>query len=131
MASISVAGRVTRDPEIRYLESGTQLCRFSVADSAYVKPEKGQEKAPGQFYDVTVWGKYAEMVGDRLVKGSRVAVSGTAVWGEYSKDGQTRKTFQITNPSVTFLDSKAEKEALQGSAGSDPFGGGAVDDAPF
>lgn len=125
MASISIAGRVTRDPELKFFESGSQICRFSVADAAYVRPEKGEDKAPGQFYDVEVWGKYAELVGDRVTKGSRVAVSGVAIWREYEKGGEKRRALLIKNPEVTFLDSKAEKEALGGgrpAAADDDFG---------
>lgn len=121
MASISIAGRVTKAPEVKYFESGTSVAKFSVIDRAYVRPEKGQDEAAPQFYDVEVWGKYVDIIADRCVKGARVAVHGTAVWREYSVDGQKRKVFQIRNPDVTFLDTKAEKEALGGGGGGDTF----------
>lgn len=131
MATIIIAGKVTRAPEVSYFDSGTSVCKFSVIDRGYVKPEKGQDEAPGQFYDVEVWGKYGEICADRLVKGSRVAVSGQAVWREYTrKDGGKAKAFQIKNPDVTFLDTKAEKEAL-GGGGGDAFGSSASAELPF
>lgn len=99
-------------PELKTFDSGTCVCRFSVADRAYVKPEKGEEEAPGQFYEVEVWGKYAQICTDRILKGSRVAVNGTAVWREYQVEGSRRKAFLIRNPEVTFMDTKAESEAL-------------------
>lgn len=118
MANISIAGKVIKTPELKFFDSGSVTTRFSVVDKAYVKPEKGQDQAPGQFYEVQVWGKYAEMLADRLTKGSRVAVSGTAIWREYQKDGQTRKSFLITNPDVTMLDTKDETAALKGESAS-------------
>lgn len=118
MASISIAGKVTMPPEIKYFDSGTSVAKFSVIDRAYVRPEKGQDEAAGQFYEVEVWGKYVDIVADRCLKGSRVAVYGTAVWREYeTKDGRKGKAFQIKNPDITFLDTKAEKEALAGGGG--------------
>ena len=120
MAHISIAGKVIATPEIRSFPSGTQTCTISVVDREYVKPKKGEEEAPGQFYDVEVWGKYAELCVDFLRKGSRIACSGKAEWQEYvSKAGEKRRVMKITDPSVTFLDTKEEKEALAESAPAD------------
>ena len=132
MASISIAGKVTRDPELKFFDSGSQLCTFSVVDRAYVRPAKGQDEAAGQFYDVQVWGKYAELVSDRIIKGSRVSVTGQAVWEEYTtKAGEKRKVLRVTNPDVTFLDTKAEKEALMGASGGGSFDAPGSDEIPF
>jgi len=117
MAHISIAGKVIKQPELRFFDSGKQTLTLSVVDREYVKPKKGEEMAPGQFYDVEVWGTYAEICADRLVKGSRIACSGKAEWQEYvNKSGEKRRVLKITNPSVTFLDTKEEKEALGGGA---------------
>lgn len=119
MASISICGRLTRDPEVKFFDSGTQVCRLSVADAEYVRPEKGQDKAPGQFYDLEVWGKFAELCADRLAKGSRIAATGRAIWREYeTKDGRKGKALLVKDPSITFVDTRAEKEALGGGSSS-------------
>ena len=117
MAHISIAGKVIKDPELRFFDSGSQTVTLSVVDREYVKPKKGEDEAPGQFYDVEVWGKYAEICADRLARGSRIAATGKAEWQEYvAKSGEKRRVLKVTNPSVTFLDTKDEKEALAGSA---------------
>ena len=117
MAHISIAGKVIKQPEIRFFDSGSQTVTLSVVDREYVRPGKGQEEAPGQFYDVEVWGKYAEICADRLVKGSRIAATGQAVWQEYTtKAGEKRRVLKVTNPSITFLDTREEKEALGGAS---------------
>ena len=123
MATLTIAGVVTKQPELKFFDSGSQTCSFSVVDKEYVRPKKGEDEAPGQFYDVEVWGKYAEICADRLTKGSRCAVAGQAVWQEYTtKAGEKRKVLKLTNPNVTFMDTKAQREALGGSsAGSDAF----------
>ncbi|QNJ25893.1 single-stranded DNA-binding family protein [Synechococcus sp. SYN20] len=133
MASISIAGKVTRAPEIKFFDSGSQLCTFSVIDKEYVRPAKGQDEAAGQFYDVQVWGKYAEIISDRVVKGSRVAVHGKAVWEEYTnKSGEKRKVLRVNDPNVTFLDNKEEAEALKAAAGGGgSFGAPSTEEIPF
>ena len=132
MAHISIAGKIIKQPELRFFDSGSQTCTLSVVDREYVKPKKGETEAPGQFYDVEIWGKYAEIAADRLTKGSRVAATGKAEWQEYTtKTGEKRRVLKVTNPSLTFLDTKEEKEALSGgstaAAGSADF----QDDIPF
>ena len=117
MAHISIAGKVIKDPEIRFFDSGSQTVTLSVVDREYVKPKKGETEAPGQFYDVEVWGKYAEICADRLAKGSRIACTGKAEWQEYvAKTGDKRRVLKVTNPSITFLDTREEKEALDGGS---------------
>ncbi len=132
MAHISIAGKVIKAPELKFFDSGSQTCSLSVVDREYVRPAKGQDEAPGQFYDVEVWGKYAEICADRLTKGSRIAVTGQAVWQEYTtKAGEKRRVLKVTNPSVTFLDTKAEGEALKGGGSGGDFGAADQSDIPF
>ena len=129
MASISIAGKVVKTPELRTFDSGSQTCSFSVVDREYVRPAKGQDEAPGQFYDVECWGKFAELITDRLVKGSLVGVTGQAIWEEYvTKSGDKRKVLKVKNPNVTFLNTKAETDALRG--GGD-FGSASSEEIPF
>lgn len=133
MANISVAGRVIKDPEIKFFESGTQVVRISMADRAYVRPEKQGAEVPGQFFDLEVWGKSAEIAADRLSKGSRVAAYGQAVWREYTtKAGEKRRAMQVKcgPDGLTYLDTKEESEALRGSAAPAAVGSGSSD-VPF
>lgn len=131
MAHISIAGKVIKQPELRFFDSGSQTVTLSVVDREYVKPKKGEEEAPGQFYDVEVWGKYAEICADRLAKGSRVGITGKAEWQEYTtKTGEKRRVLKVVNPSVTFLDTKDEKESLGGGGGGS-FGTPTNEEIPF
>jgi hypothetical protein len=63
MASIALAGMLVQAPSLRSFDSGSQVCCFCVADRAYVRPRKGEEDAPGQFYDVEVWGREYDLDG--------------------------------------------------------------------
>lgn len=70
---IFLMGRLTRDPELRTTQSGTALCRFSVAVDRYVK--QGEEKQ-SDFFDVTAWRQTADFVGKYFSKGRMIFVEG-------------------------------------------------------
>ena len=78
MGDLSVAvlvGRLTRDAELKYTNSGQAVCHFAVATSSRVK--KGDQWVDeSSFWDVDLWGKRAESVNQYLTKGKLVAVQG-------------------------------------------------------
>ncbi len=104
MNKVHLIGRLTRDPEIRYTQSGKAMARFTLAiDDGY-----GDNKRT-DFPTVTVWGKTAETIGNSLHKGSKVAVNGKITTSSYEKDGQKIYTTEVTADmygGVEFLDKK-------------------------
>lgn len=89
MNSITVAGQLGKDAEIRYLSNGDPVASFSVADS------QGKEK-PTIWWRCSLFGKRAESLAPYLIKGQQVTVSGTVTEREYTdKDGQKRKAQEI------------------------------------
>lgn len=119
MATIAVCGPVVGTPEHRYFESGTQVFRFSVRDSAYIKPSQGEQYAPGQFYSVEVWGEYAAKLAEMIFKGAILGVSGQYVMEEFvnRETGEKIKKWLVKQPQITFPLTKAQSEALIGAAG--------------
>ena len=102
-------GRLTRDPDMRVLQSGTATTRFTLAvDRALSKDKKQEAQANGNptadFIPVTVWGKQAESCAEYLAKGRMVAVSGRITTGSYEKDGKTVYTTEVTAERVQFLE---------------------------
>lgn len=104
MNKVHLVGNLTRDPEIRYTQSGKAVARFTLAiDDGY-----GENKRT-DFPTVTVWGKSAEAVGNSLHKGSKVGVNGKITTGSYEKNGQKVYTTEVTADmydGVEFLDKK-------------------------
>lgn len=89
MNSITVAGQLGRDSEIRSTPSGEQVLSFSVADS------QGREK-PTIWWNCQLWGKRASSLQQYLVKGQTVTVSGNVTMREYtSKDGTPKQAMEI------------------------------------
>jgi single-stranded DNA-binding protein len=87
MASISVVGKVvckegTPAVSVKEFDNGGKLATFSVVDNEYFYVREGEERF-GQFYNIEVNGKAAEIVSDRLERGDRVGVHGQLVQRQY------------------------------------------------
>ena len=105
MNKIFEIGRLTRDPEIRYTQSGKAVCTFSIAvDDGYGENKKAY------FFPVVVWGKTAETCGKSLTKGRKVAVTGKLTTRQYeNNEGRKVTVFEIVADAfdgVEFLDKK-------------------------
>lgn len=101
MNKVIIVGRLTRDPEVRYTQTGKAVASFSVAvDSGF-----GENKR-ADFIPVVVWEKLAEVCGNNLTKGRRVLVEGRLQIRDYEKDGQKRRAADVVAQNVEFLDTK-------------------------
>lgn len=103
---ITIAGRLTRDPELKYTNAGKPVCKLSIANSRYYKDRDGQRTEETTFVDVTAWGPMAEWIGQRLTKGRPVIVEGRLRMQEWEDraTGQKRSKLDIDASRVTPLD---------------------------
>ena len=126
MADLSVAvlvGRLTRDAELKYTNSGQAICHFSVATSS--KKKKGDQWVDeASFWDVDLWGKQGESINQYLVKGKLVAVEGTMRQDRWEQDGQSRmkvivnaNTVQLLGSNTTGGQSSGGPQGSQGGQG--------------
>ncbi|GMB00410.1 single-stranded DNA-binding protein [Pelosinus sp. IPA-1] len=101
MNKVIIVGRLTRDPDVRYTQTGKAVASFSVAvDTGY-----GENKR-ADFIPVVVWDKLAEVCGNNLTKGRRVLVEGRLQIRDYEKDGQKRRAADVVAQNIEFLDTK-------------------------
>ncbi len=88
-----VYGNLTRDPELRALPSGGQVCSFSIATNRVFKKADGSKQEQVEYHNIVVFGRQAETCGQYLRKGSGVFVEGrlqTRSWeGEKGKQYRT------------------------------------------
>ena len=104
--SITLIGRMTRDPELRYTTNGTAVGRFSLAVNRRFNREETD------FIDCVCWKGLAENVANYTGKGTLVAVHGSIVTGSFeTQDGQKRKTFEVNCDQVVFLDRKKDGQS--------------------
>lgn len=91
--SYNLSGRLTRDANLRYLQSGTALAEFTVASNRIWK-SNGEKKEDTLFIDVNVWGKQAEFIGG-LKKGDYVMVTGRIRQESWEVEGQKRSKYVV------------------------------------
>lgn len=107
MASLNrvlLIGNLTRDPELRYIPSGTAVATFTLAVNRVYKSPSGEKKEQTSFIRVVVWGRRAEVCGEFLTKGSPVFVEGRLQSREWEgQDGQKRSTIEVIADNVQFL----------------------------
>ncbi len=120
MADLSIAvlvGRLTRDAELKYTNSGQAVCHFSVATGS--RRKKGDQWVDeASFWDVDLWGKQGESINQYLVKGKLVAVEGTMRQDRWEQDGQSRMKVVITANTVQLLGSNSGGQSQDSSQGS-------------
>jgi len=98
-----IIGNLTRDPEVKALPSGIQVCSFSVATNRVWKDKEGNKKEQADFHNIVVFGRQAETAGQYLKKGQSVLVEGriqTRSWDD--KDGQKKYRTEIVADRVQF-----------------------------
>ncbi|MES2088035.1 MAG: single-stranded DNA-binding protein [Patescibacteria group bacterium] len=98
-----IIGNLTRDPEIKSLPSGIQVCSFSVATNRVWKDKNGAKQESVDFHNIVVFGRQAETAGQYLKKGQSVLVEGriqTRSWDD--KDGQKKYRTEIVADRVQF-----------------------------
>lgn len=99
MNQVFLIGRLTKDPELKYSQSGKAFCRFSIA----VAKEFNRNET--DFFDCVAWNKTAEIIAEYFRKGKKIAVQGRLETGSYEKEGRNIKTYNIITDKFEFLDS--------------------------
>ncbi len=116
-----IIGRVGKDPEIRYTQSGQAVASMSVATDESYKDQSGQKVEKAEWHRVTVWGKSAEFCGNYVGKGDLVCIEGkiqTRKWQD--NQGQDRYTTEIVAQRVQSLTPKKDKQGGQSQQPQEP-----------
>lgn len=102
---IILIGRLTRDPELRFTQSGVAVASFTLAVDRKYKNAAGEKEA--DFIDIVAWRQLGETCANYLSKGKLAAVEGSLqIRGYETKDGQKRKAAEVIADSVQFLSPK-------------------------
>ena len=127
--TVTIVGNVTRDPELRYLTSGTALASFGVAWNNRYKNNAGEQVEDTSFFDVTCWRDLADNVAESIRKGDRVIVFGRLDQRSWeTQDGDKRSKVEITAddvaPSLRWATAEIHKVRRDGPGGSSGGSGG-------
>lgn len=102
---VVLVGRLTADPELRALPTGTTVCNLRIACNGVRKSSDGEYVEKPNFFNVSVYGAQGESVHRYMSRGGRVAVDGRLEWREWeTAEGLKRQTVEIVADSVQFLD---------------------------
>lgn len=110
MNNVVLMGRLTKDPEIRYLSAGHPVANFTLAvDRNLSKEQKAEYESKNipivDFVQCQAWGKNAENIGKFTSKGKRVLIAGRIQSGSYVGQDGVRKYFtNVTASTVEFID---------------------------
>lgn len=101
---VFLMGNLTRDPELRYIPSGTAVASFTVASNRVYTSSAGEKKEETCFMRIVAWARQAELCGEYLKKGSPVFVEGRLQSRSWeTPDGQKRSTIEVVAQNVQFL----------------------------
>ncbi len=129
-----VYGNLTRDPEMKALPSGMQVCSFSVATNRTYNDRDGKRQEAVEYHNITAFGKQAEVIAKYLTKGSGVYVEGRLQTNSWEKDGVKQYRTEIVIDKFEFgpksggggSSAAAASAGATASTGSDSRGGAPV-----
>lgn len=146
---VILVGNLTRDPEVRYIPSGTAVCELGLAvNRTWYDKQSNSRKEDTTFVDVTLWGRTAEVAGEYLAKGRSVLIEGRLqmdTWDD-KETGKKRSKLKVVGEQMTMLGGRGEGGGGGGGGGrsaaaptQDPAeafyesggGGGGDSDVPF
>ena len=116
---VILLGNITRDIEVRYLQSGMAVADIGLAVNDRRKGQNGEWIEETTFVDVTLWGRTAEVAGEYLGKGSPILIEGRLKLDQWEKDGQKRSKLHVVCERMQMVGSKGG-----GGGGGNRGGGG-------
>jgi single-strand DNA-binding protein len=125
---IAIVGYLGRDPELRYTPQGTAVCNLSVATTEKRKDSAGELHEITTWFQVAFFGRQAEVITERLSKGSHVWLEGSLSLNQWTdKEGATRGSLEVRGSDIRFLSPAGVKARVAGTAA----GTSAEDEVPF
>jgi len=109
-----LVGNVGNDPEVRYLEGGTSVARFSLATTEVYKNKNGEKVSQTEWHNIVAWRHLAELAEKYISKGRQLYIEGRITnrsWDD--KEGNKRYTTEIIANSIQLLGRKSDENSEQ------------------
>jgi len=117
-------GNVGKDPDVRTLESGNKVAKFSLATNKVYKNSSGEKVTETQWHNILVWNKLADLCEKYITKGSSVIIEGEISYRTYeNKDGITVYMTEINGNALHGEWKKGEKRAVKSMSDPDELPG--------
>lgn len=127
MNNVTLLGRLTRDPELKYTQSGIAVTRITVAVDRGLSKEKRQaaqasNQPTADFINCIGWGKTAELISNYFSKGNQIGIVGRIQTGSYEKNGKMVYTTDVVINSISFVESKNANNNVNNQSNTYPNG---------
>ena len=108
---VVLVGNLTRDVELKYLQSGTAVTDIGLAINDRRKNQAGEWVDETTFVDVTLWGRTAEVASEYLSKGSSTLIEGRLKLDTWESEGQKRSKLKVVGERMQMLGGRGNREA--------------------
>lgn len=109
MNRVVLAGRLTKDPELRYTPNGIAVANFTIAINRPFRNQQGEQEA--DFINCVTWRKQAENLANYMRKGSLIGVDGRVQTRSYdNQEGRRVFVTEVLAESITFLESRGSSQ---------------------
>ena len=110
---VILGGRLTRDPELKTAQSGTEVCKFGLAVN---KKRKAPEPDSTMFIDCTAFGKTGALIGEHITKGEPILIEGRLTFRQWGgQSGKAEKKHEIIVDRFEFVGGKRDNNAVESS----------------
>ena len=107
MNLVVLNGRLTRDPELKFGQSGKAYSRFSIAVDRPFQSSSDKNSQTADFINCVAFGKTAEFIGEYFRKGRKILLNGRLQMSQYESEGKKITTYVVIADSVEFGEAKA------------------------
>lgn len=109
---VTISGNLTRDPELRQTQGGTAVLTLGVAvNDRRRNPQTNEWEDHANFVDCVLFGRRAEALAPKLLKGTKVAIEGKLRYSSWERDGQRRSKLEVMVDEVELMSLKGQQQA--------------------
>lgn len=128
--SVTLTGNLTRDPDLRELESGTKVANLRIAVNGRRRTAGGEYVDTVDYFNVAAFGAQAEACAEYLAKGRPIAVEGRLDWREVGKGEERREYVKVIAERVEFLGRKPREQKAESAVAEEPARESLPEDEP-
>ena len=109
MNKVILVGRITKDPELKSIQSGSSVVNFTIAvNRPIAQQNQDQNASNADFINCVIWNKQAENLAKYVKQGSLIGVEGRIQTRTYESNGTTRYITEVLCDNVQFLETKRD-----------------------
>jgi len=110
---VILVGHVGKDPEVRYLEGGVAVAKFSLATTEVYKNKEGKKVEQTEWHNIVLWRNLAEVVEKYVKKGQLLYIEGKIRTRTYGEENNKKYFTEVVADTMTMLGGKRDENAMR------------------